>query len=189
MTGKIDKALIWDYLILVFRVWLAFNLLKYGWSKLTNGQFGVTEATMNQPLKEIDLMRVSWYLAAHEPFKSFIGVSQILTAGLLIYNRTAIIGAFVSIPIWLNILMWDMTFMGLYTSFTIRIPFYLLLTLLIIWHYKNKVLIALEVLPKGTPKFKFPIWAYLLLIPSGFILELIGAIPIAIKYYIEQIYK
>lgn len=188
--NKFDKEKLWDYFILVVKVWLAFMLFRYGWTKLTDGQFGVSEATMNQPLKDIDLFKLSWYLADHEPFKSFIGISQIITAGLLIYNRTTIIGAFLSIPIWLNILMWDMTFMGLYTGFTIRIPYYLLLTFLIIWYHKDKVLFALQILLKETStKLKFPIWAYLLLIPFGFCLELIGGIPIAIIYYIQQIFK
>lgn len=185
-----DRQKFWSYFILVARIWLALILFKYGWSKLTEGQFGVSEATMSQPLKEIDLFRLSWYLADHEPFKSFIGISQIITAGLLVYNRTAIIGSFISIPIWLNILIWDMTFMGWYTPFTIRIPYYLLLTFLIIWHDKDKVLFALQTLFKETStKFKFPLWMYLLLIPFGFLLELIGAIPTAIIHYIRQILK
>ena len=185
---KFNKAKLRDYFILVARVWLAWTLFKYGWSKLTDGQFGVSEAIMNLPLKEIDLFRVSWYLADHEPFKSFIGISQIITAGLLVYNRTAIIGAFISIPIWLNILMWDMTFMGLYTGFTIRLPYYLVLTSLIIWHSKDKVLVALQALLKGTStKYKFPVWTYLLVIPLGFVVELIGGIPIAIVHYIKQL--
>ncbi|HRP57770.1 hypothetical protein [Agriterribacter sp.] len=187
---KFNKAKLWDYFILVARVWLAWTLFRYGWAKLIDGQFGVSEATMDLPLKEIDLFRISWYLADHEPFKSFIGISQIVTAGLLVYKRTAIIGAFISIPIWLNILMWDMTFMGLYTGFTIRIPYYLVLTSLIIWHAKDKVLVALQTLLKGSSiKYRFPLWTYLLIIPLGFVIELVGGIPIAIVYYVKQLFS
>ncbi|SEM27339.1 hypothetical protein SAMN05216436_10365 [bacterium A37T11] len=180
---KFNRAVLWDYLNLVMRVWLAFTLLRYGWSKLTGGQFGVTEATMHQPLEKIDLMRLSWFLADHEPFRSFIGISQLITAGLLVYNRTAIIGAFMSIPIWLNILIWDMSFMGLYTPFTISISYYLVMTFLIILHDRSKVLFALRTLLKDTSaRFKFPVWAYLLLIPVGLILELMGRIPQVLNY-------
>jgi uncharacterized membrane protein YphA (DoxX/SURF4 family) len=101
--NKLSKEQLWDYFILVARVWLAWTLIHYGWSKLTDSQFGVSEATLNQPLKDVDLFRLSWHLAAHEPFKSFIGVSQIITGFLLLYNRTVILGASMSIPIWLNI--------------------------------------------------------------------------------------
>jgi hypothetical protein len=187
---KIPKDKLWDYFILVARVWLALILLKYGYSKLIAGQFGVNKATLEMPLKSVGLFNLSWYLADHEPFKSFIGISQIMVAFLLLFNRTVILGAFISIPIWINILMWDMTFMGLYTPFTIRITFYLLLTLLILWHYREKVVPAIQSLISGTTtKFNYPIWAYLLLPIFGFFLELLGGMPSAFIYLIKQLSK
>ena len=178
---ELSKAQLWDYFILIARIWLALVFMQYGYGKISGGQFNVTKATMDLPLKEVDLFRLSWYLADHEPFKSFIGVSQIIVAILLVYNRSVILGAFMAIPILLNILMWDLTFMGLYTAFTIRIPFYLLLTVLILWHYKDKVLPAIQNMISGTTtRFKYPFWAYFLLPVLGFGLELIGAIPVAI---------
>lgn len=187
---KLTKGQIWDYFILIARVLLAWTLIRYGWGKLTDAQFGVTEETMKMPLKDVDLFRLSWYLADHEPFKSFIGVSQIFTALLILYNRTVILGAFMSIPIWINILMWDMTFMGLYTPFTVRLPFYLLLTCLILWHYRDKVLPALQNWIRGTStKFKYPIWAYLILPLFAICLELFGAVPSATIYLIKLFFK
>jgi uncharacterized membrane protein YphA (DoxX/SURF4 family) len=176
--SKLFKEQFWDYFILIARLLLAWTLIRYGWGKLVDEQFGVTEATKNLPLKEVDLFRLSWYLADHEPFKSFVGLSQLLTGALLLYNRTVIFGAFMAIPIWLNILIWDMTFMGLYTPFTIRLTFYLLLTFLVLWNYRDKIRPALQNWVKGTStKFKYPIWAYLLLPVLAIILELIGAVP------------
>lgn len=187
---KIKRAKFWDYFILVVRIWLAWTLIKYGYSKLIGGQLNVTEATLELPVKEVDLFRLSFYLMGHEPFNSFVGISQILIGILLVFNRTHILGAFMSIPIWLNILIFDMTFMGLYTGFTIRIPYYLFLTCMIIWHQKDKVLPALKSLITGiSTKFKFPIWTYLLIIPLGFIVELIGGIPIVIIYYIKELFQ
>ena len=187
---KLSTEQFWDYFILITRVWLALILIQYGWAKLTGGQFGVTEDTMKMPLKEIDLFRVSWYLADHEPFKSFIGISQLLTAALLLYNRTVILGAFMAIPIWINILIWDMTFMGLYTPFTVRLSFYVLLTSMILWHYKDKILAALQNCIKGTStKFKYPLWAYILLPLFGMCLELIGAIPNVIIQLFKNLLK
>lgn len=187
---KLSKQILWDYFILVARVWLAWILIHYGWSKLKGEQFGVTEATMNLPLKDVDLFRLSWFLADHEPFKSFIGISQIGTAILLLYNRTVILGAFMVIPVWVNILMWDITFMGLYTPFTIRLPFYLLLTFLILWHYKHKVLPALQhFVTRTTTKYSYPIWAYLLLPLFGFLIEFIGATPMAIINLLKHAHK
>ena len=169
------------YLILAARVLLAWTLFRYGWAKLTDGQFGVDEKTMNLPLKEVDLFRLSWYLAEHQPFKSFIGISQILIAPLLIITRTSIIGALISIPVWLNILVWDITFMGgMSTAFTFRLSFYLLLTGLIIYDRKDEVLVAIDSISQPAKKFKHSLWIYISLPVAALILEIIGALPNAI---------
>ncbi len=183
----LSKDHYWAYFLLAARVLLAWTLLRYGWSKLNDGQFGVDEKTMNLPLKDIDLFRLSWYLADHQPFKAFVGVSQIVTALLLIVNRTALFGAFVSIPIWLNILAWDMTFMeGFTTAFTFRLSFYLILTGLLIYQSKAQVWTALQSISKqGDNMVKFPLWAYLVLPIAAICVEVIGAIPNAILSYIR----
>lgn len=51
--SKLSKALLWDYFILIARIWLAIILIKYGYSKLIDGQFGVTDATMQLKLKDV----------------------------------------------------------------------------------------------------------------------------------------
>ena len=183
---NVSKAQIWEYFILSARVLLAWTLFRYGWAKLTDNQFGVNEKILNTPLKDIDLFRLSWYLADHQPFKSFIGVSQISTAVLLLFNRTAIIGAFSSIPIWLNILVWDMTFMeGFTRAFTIRLSYYLILTFLILYNERERILPAAASFMKSTLRFRYPMWAYLLLPLAAIGLEITGAIPNAILYLIQ----
>ncbi len=187
---KLSKEQLRAYFILVVRILLAYILIDYGWAKLSGNQFGVADATMNQLLKEVDLFRLSWYLADHQPFKSFVGITQIVTAALLVYNRTAIIGAFMAIPILLNILMWDVTFMGLYTPFTLRLSFYLLLDFFIIWHHRDRVLPAVRmVMQAPTAKPGWPLWAYLLLPVFCIGLELVGAIPSAIIHLFSHINK
>ena len=175
-----------DYFLLAARVLLAWTLYRYGWSKLTEGQFGVDEKTMNMALKDIDLFRVSWYLANHQPFKSFIGISQIVCALLLTFNRTVIMGAFVSIPIWLNILMWDLTFMeGMTVAFTFRLSYYIILATLLIYQQKNRVLPALIRVTEQNMTTKFPLWTYAILPLAAIGIELIGAIPNAVLHYLR----
>ncbi len=173
------------YLLLAARVLLAYTLFSYGWAKLTGNQFGVDDKTMNLPLKDVDLFRLSWYLADHQPFKAFIGLSQTGVALLLIFNRTHIIGAFASIPVWLNILMWDMTFMdGMTSAFVFRLSFYLLLTGLILYQSRDKVLPALRHISGKKPVEVFPYWVYLTLPIAAICLELLGAIPNAVLFYL-----
>ena len=181
---KFSKFQYWDYFLLSARVLLAWTLYRYGWAKLTDGQFGVDDKTMNTALKDIDLFRLSWYLADHQPFKAFIGISQIICALLLTVNRTVIIGAFVSIPIWLNILMWDLTFMGgMAVAFTFRLSYYVILTVLIIYQSKSKVIPAILRVTENDSNNKFPKWVYLLLPVTAIGIEIIGALPNAILNY------
>ena len=175
MTEKKQK--LWDYFILCARVLLALILFNYGWAKLTDGQFGVSVKEMEKPVKELGLFKLSWYLFDQEPFKSFIGISQIITSLLLVYNRTLILGALISIPILLNVLIIDITYIKM-TGFYWRLSYYLILDFLILWHYRDRMYLAFKNIFLGiNTKFKYPIWAYLILPIMAIGLEIFGAVP------------
>lgn len=44
-----------------------------------------------QPLAETDLFTISWYLASHEPFQSFIGITEFLVGLLFCLKKTYLI--------------------------------------------------------------------------------------------------
>lgn len=180
MKNKDFKANLWAYFILTARILLAWTFLGYGYSKLTASQFGVSEAEMATPLNELSLFKVSWYLFDQEPFKSFIGISQIICGLLLLFNRTVLIGAFLFLPIIITILVIDITFMPplLAYGFAWRLSFYILLDLLIIWSYKDKIIVIWNTIwKKVSNQQKFPFWTYLLLPICVIGLEIVGAIP------------
>jgi uncharacterized membrane protein YphA (DoxX/SURF4 family) len=177
---KISKDKIWDYFILTARFLLAWTFLRYGFSKLTEGQFGINEVEMATQLKDLSLFKLSWYLFDHEPFKSFIGVSQIICGLLLLINRTTLIGAFLFLPIVATILVIDLTFMpiSLAQGFAWRLSFYIILDFLILWHYKDRMkVIWKSIWVNVNTKFKFPVWSYLLLPIFAITLEVVGVIP------------
>lgn len=175
MTVKREKLC--DYFILCARFLLAWILLSYGWSKLNDGQFGISAEEMARPVKDLGLFKLSWYLFDHQPFKSFIGISQIIAGLLLIYNRTVILGVLISIPIFLNILIIDITYVKM-SSFYWRLSYYLILDFLILWHYKDRMIMAFKAIFNGlTTQFKFPIWAYLLLPIMAIGVEILPFIP------------
>lgn len=176
MTEKKQK--LWDYFILCARFLIAWTMLSYGWSKLTEGQFGISAKEMAMPVKDLGLFKLSWYLFSYEPFKSFIGVSQIVAGLLLLYNRTLIFGALLSIPILANILIIDITYIKM-PGFYWRLPYYLLLDFLILWHYRERMFLAFKHLSNGlTTKFKHPVWAYLILPIGMVVLELLYVVPL-----------
>ncbi len=173
-------AKIQDYFVLVARFLLGWTFLSYGYAKLTEGQFGITESELITPLNQVDLFRLSWYLFDHEPFKSFIGVSQIICGLMLIFHQTAILGAFIFLPIVSTILVIDLSFMPphLKEGFTWRLSFYILLDFFILWHYKDRLLLIWKAAWEGvSTKFGYPVWAYLALPVLAVILEFGLAIP------------
>jgi len=174
---QIPKAKYWDYFILAARFLIGWTFLRYGYSKLTDGQFGLTETELLTPITELSPFRISWYLFDLQPFKTFIGISQVLCGLLLIWNRTAILGAFMFLPIVATILIMDMTFMptDMANAFTWRLTYYIALDSLILWHYRERMFIIWSAAWKGvSTKFKYPIWVYLTLPVVAIILELIS---------------
>lgn len=183
----------WDYFILCARVLLAYTFLHYGCGKLCGGQFGISATEMNMPVKELSLFKLSWYLFDQQPFKYFIGISQIIAALLLLYNRTLILGALLFIPILANILVIDITYIKM-PAFYWRLSYYLLLDLLILWHYKDRMFAAFKSILEGiNTKYKFS-WKAYALIPVivilleclPFLIRLIWGIIFHTKQTVEQ---
>jgi uncharacterized membrane protein YphA (DoxX/SURF4 family) len=175
-----------DYFVLVARILLGWTFLGYGYGKLTEGQFGITEAELVTPLKDLNLFRLSWYLFDHEPFKSFIGVSQIICGLMLIFHQTAILGAFLFLPIVSTILIIDLSFMPpmLKEGFAWRLSFYILLDFFILWHYKDRLQRMWKAAWEGVnTRYKYPVWAYLILPVLALVLEFGLAVPRAILYF------
>ena len=175
-----------DFFIICVRISMIRLFLGYGWTKLTENQFGVSPEVLLTPLKDLSLFQVGWYLFDHQPFKFIIGISQIICALLLVFNRTVIIGTLMFIVITFNILIIDETIM----PDVMRIPFrhrlltYIALAFVILYHYRERFLPAIKIiLSKYQQKIKVKFW-WFLLIPVGLILvELISVfVSIIIKF-------
>lgn len=107
-----------------------------------------------------------WYLFDHEPFKSVVGILQIICGLFLIYNRTAIIGVLFFIPMAVNILIMDISFMNesMAKDFTMRFTFYFILCFLILLHYKERIINIWKFAVIGVnTKYKHSILSYILL--------------------------
>ncbi|MFD2514990.1 DoxX family membrane protein [Pontibacter locisalis] len=187
LLKEIPKEKYLDYFILAARFLIGWTFLRYGYSKMVDGQFGISDAELATPLKDLSLFRVSWYMFDHQPFKAFIGISQVICGALLIINRTALLGAFLFLPIVTTVLLIDLTFMppAMANAFTWRLSFYILLDFLILWHYKSKMeVIWNEVWQNVNTKFKYPVWLYLLLPIVAIAIEIAGVLPKALFYII-----
>lgn len=177
----IPKERYWEYFILVARFLLSITFLNYGYSKLTeSGQFGISPAEMATPIKDLSLFRVMWYLFDHDPIKTVIGVLQIITGILLLFNRTAILGIMFFIPIAANILLMDISFMpeSLAMGFAKRFAFYFFLCFLILWNDRERVKVMWNaIIKKFSFKLRFPVILYLMVPVFALMLEFSSAIP------------
>lgn len=178
---KIKSPITWDLMILSIRLLLAFIFLSYGIGKLSGGQFGnLTDKELSTPIKELTLFKVGWYLFDHQPFKYFIGISQIIAAVLILYRKTIIIGILMLIPIVANILIIDLTIMpyGFKVAFFFRLTGYLFYMCLILYYYRRDLIPVWRVITTiKTLKLNHKYLNYLWIIPIMIILECIPIIP------------
>lgn len=186
---SLPKKRYWDYFILVARFLLAFTFINYGYSKLVDGQFGVSSNDLLIPLKDLPLFKVMWFLFNHEPLKTTVGILQIITGILLLFESTVILGVIFFIPIAANIVLMDISFMdeGMGQAFTRRFIFYFVLCFLIVWNDKERIKIIWKaIIKKFSIKRKFPLFLYFLLPLFAIFLEILPGIPYALYYYITN---
>lgn len=167
-----------DYTVLAARLLLAFTFISYGYAKLSGGQFGLSTIELTRPAGELGLFKLAWYLFGQEPFKSFVGYSQILAGGLLLWHRTALLGALLLLPIAANVLVVDMTYLQHLPSLQWRLAYYLGLIGLILWHYRSRMVLVWRALTRGLrPQVGYPWWAYALLPLAAVALDLVWVLP------------
>ena len=178
VTAPSARARRWDYFILTARVLLASIFLVYGVGKLVGLQFGVTPEILTQPLGQVSLAHLAWYCFDHQPFSAFVGVSQILASLGLLWNRTALLGALLLLPIAVTILVIDLTYLRQMVAFQYMLPFYIGLILLILAHYRERMLVVFRALTRGvTTRFTYPWWGYCLLPLTAGLLSLGWMLP------------
>ncbi|MCC6411663.1 MAG: hypothetical protein IT270_08390 [Saprospiraceae bacterium] len=170
-----------DFTVLALRWYLAFFMFSYGYSKMTGGQFGLFDpAMLDKPLRENDTFHLAWYLFSQsKSFDVVVGLSQILGAVLLVFNRTVLLGALVLLPVLGQILLVDVAFTmeQFGAALPVRLACMIISDMIILFYYREKVLVAFRALTEGiTTRFTYPWWTYLLLPIIGLGLDLVWAV-------------
>jgi len=96
-------ALAW----VVLRYFLAWTMLRYGELKVIKSQFpDLSPSTLHQRLSEIPPMRLVWsFIGYSVPYTVFAGLSEMIGGVLLLWRRTATLGALLVIPVMTNVVM------------------------------------------------------------------------------------
>ncbi|WP_298423705.1 DoxX family membrane protein [uncultured Kordia sp.] len=189
------KEKIIDFGVLALRWYLVFYMISYGWSKLTLSQFGVHDSSiLEQPIKDIDSFYVAWHLYGRSTFFNIsTGIIEIIGGILLIFNRTVLIGALIVLSILAQILIIDIAFTtnihGL--GLPIRISGMIIANLLILYYYRNKIILAWRSLTNEiSTKFNYKWWIFLILPIVGFLMDFVFAIlMLPIKIFLSWIGK
>lgn len=94
----------------VLRYILAYIFFEYGFAKLFKQQFYTNLSTLDQPLGEISGIQLAWRFFGYSYYYTvFIALSQIACAILLLFPRTATLGAAMLLPIISNIVFINFT--------------------------------------------------------------------------------
>lgn len=98
-----DKCYYW--LTTFIRYYIAFMLINYGVTKLVHGQMpppGLDR--LMQPIGELSPMGLAWtYFGYSKGYNIFVGIMEIL-AVLLLFRRTVILGALITMAVSINIM-------------------------------------------------------------------------------------
>lgn len=192
---KISKKQAIDFVVLVLRWYLAYYMADYGWSKLTGEQFGHrSDAVLNLPLKDVDKFNLAWHLfSLDKTFDVVVGITQIIAAILIVINRTVLVGALLLLPVLAQIFLVDLAFTveihGI--SLVLRLACMVLADLLILFYYKEKMILVWKILTLGTmTKFRYKWWLYLLMPLIGLLTDfVIALLTLPIRFLYELFAK
>ena len=127
-------------LVFGLRICVALNLLSYGYHKLTGEMFDNSYTSMlTTPLKYVDNFHLTWYwFHKNREFSIFIGVIQIISAVLLVFDRYKFLGAILALPILIGTLFID-AYVVKSPSLSLRITFYIFICLSILYKYRKSL--------------------------------------------------
>ncbi|HEX3550502.1 MAG TPA: hypothetical protein VHT53_09005 [Candidatus Elarobacter sp.] len=102
---RTNYTTLYPWLRLVVRFTLAFTLLSYGFSKVFPLQFQTPQlSTLVQPYGESSPMRLLWtFMGASTAYTMFAGLAEASAGTLLLFRRTAVLGAMAAAAVMLNV--------------------------------------------------------------------------------------
>lgn len=162
------------YIDLAARLYLAYMLAEYGVAKLTGDMFyNVSPEVQAQPMQDVSLFHLTWYFFQRQVALSyFVGIVQLVAAAMLIFNRTALIGVILALPVMLNVVIID--FSSLPTPHLgVRTLYYSLLLVGICIYRRMQVLQALLAMLQPlneTPAMPFVKSAGIIMLFAGLLL-------------------
>ncbi len=136
---------VWAIILIFIRYYLVLQLMIYGWNKIFKWQFYLPEPnTLGTPIGDLSKEMVFWSLVGSSyGYSVFAGLLEVIPALMLLFKRTQILGAAISFGVLLQVFAMNV-------SFDISVKFYsaflLVLSAIILWANKRKILKGLGIL-------------------------------------------
>jgi len=142
------------YLDLAARLHVFFMLNIYGWGKMLGGQFyrrgHLPEEVALLTLGEAGPFELAWtFMGFSQAYILFIGISQIIGAWLLLWERTKLLGVAILLPILVNIVVFDIIFLDRAGALA-SASMYTLLLLVVLFCNKERIQRILRVMTERT---------------------------------------
>jgi len=137
----------WKKIVEIVCRWYVFIFLNlYGIGKIMGGQFyrkgQLPEEVANTTIGEASAYDLAWSFMGYSfLYILFIGVSQIIGAWLLIWNRTKLLGVMILFPIMVNIIVFDILFLDVKDALANAIIYFLMLNY-ILYFNREKIIKA-----------------------------------------------
>ncbi|MBE9577563.1 hypothetical protein [Flavobacterium proteolyticum] len=117
--------------------YIAFILIIFAFPKFYNGQFQIYNFSGYLPLNSISPFTHAWsFFGRSYNYNLFLGIIEFLTAILILFNRTRLIGLLIAFGLFLNILIIDIEF-EVVDALTHVIIEFILVTLLLFPYIKD----------------------------------------------------
>jgi len=132
-----EKLNVW--FLLYIRYYLAFTLLSYGMNKVFPLQGGfITASVLEKPFGMMDPTELQWkFLAYSNAYKIFTGLGEVIGALLILWRRTATLGAMLLVAVLSVVVMLNFCF-GI--GVKISSLHYLFIAFIIMWNDRQRLL-------------------------------------------------
>lgn len=127
-----DYSTLYGWLRILLRLTLALTLFSYGLAKVFPMQFSKPSLIqLTETLGEASPMGLLWtFMGASMPYTIFSGLAETFAASLLVFRRTALLGALVAAGVLLNVVMLNFCYdvpVKLYSTNLLLMALFLLL--------------------------------------------------------------
>lgn len=118
----------------------AYLLFTYGVSKLAGWQFSLSPDIAQKPIGALSGFQLTWYYYNYSHiYARILGMTQLVGAALLLFRKTAVLGAAAMLPMIANILMINL-FFHIAVGAECTAAFIFVSTLALLWRERHEMI-------------------------------------------------